>query len=648
MDFNLMEFEFLRPELLWLYIPACILIALIIFQKQKHQGSQTVIASHLAQFIMSDAKKLTKPSPIWIILFLIIGILAAAGPSWQKHSVPVYQAKHARVIVMDMSASMYSTDIKPNRLSQARFKTLDMVELFKEGETALVAYAGSAFTISPLTSDAQTLTNLIPSLSPDIMPEKGSNVLAALDLAKELLHQAGYLNGEIILVTDGIDSEDINDVSDYIADMDYKLNIYAVATEQGAPIKLPQEGFLKDQYGQIVIPKANFASLNTIAKKGAGLFANYRADNSDISVFNSNLSAEDLQQELVEQEEQTLWRIDGGIYLSLLLLPIALLMLRQNSALFILPLMLISIPSKDAHAISLNDVWQSLSQNQDQKALQAYKNQDYKNASNTDLKDIKGAAHYKESNFEAALSEFEQDNSETGLYNQGNALAHLGKFKEAINKYEQALALNPNFSQAKDNLEIVKQLEQQKNQEQQQQGDDKQNGDQQNQDDQQGEGDKPEQNKDQQGDKQDNQQNSDNQEQQGLDEQKDQEQSEDSQQSSVDQKNADQENKPELDEQTQETKEQEAQKTEEEKQAQQQEQQAAQQTQQEQAEKTKEEMAMREVAELSNEEKEKAQQLNQILRKVPDDPATLLRNKMRLEYQNRLRQRTPQGVQKSW
>ena len=59
-------------------------------------------------------------------------------------------------------------------------------------------------------------------------------------------------------------------------------------------------------------------------------------------------------------------------------------------------------------------------------------------------------------------------------------------------------------------------------------------------------------------------------------------------------------------------------------------------------------MLMREVAELSNEEKEKAQQLNQILRKVPDDPATLLRNKMRLEYQNRLRQRTPQGVQKSW
>ena len=647
MDFNLMEFEFLRPELLWLYIPACILITLIMLQKQKHKGSQTVIASHLAQFIMSDGKKQTKPSSIWLVLFLLIGVLAAAGPSWQKHSVPVYQAKHARVIVMDMSSSMYSEDIKPNRLSQARFKTLDMVELFKEGETALIAYAGSAFTISPLTSDAQTLTNLIPSLSPEIMPEKGSNVLAALVLAKELLQQAGYLNGDIILVTDGIDSEDMSDVSDYVADMDYKLNIYAVATEQGAPIKLPQAGFLKDQYGQIVIPKANFSALNNITKQGSGLFSNYQTNNSDIAIFNSSLSADDLQQQLVEQEEQTLWRIDGGVYLTLLLLPIALLMLRQNSALFILPLVLISMPSKNAYALSFDDVWQSLSQNQDQKALNAYKNQDYKSATDTKLKDIKGAAHYKESNFEAALSEFEQDTSDKGLYNQANTLAHLGKYKAAIDKYEQALSLNPDFSQAKDNLEIVKKLEQQE--QQKQQGDDKnQDGDQSKKDDQQSEGDKSDKNKEQQGDKQEDQQNSENQDQQSSDEQSSDKQSDDSRESSADKKGSDQENKPELDEQTQEAKEQEAQQSEEEKQAQQQAQQAAQQSAQEQAEKTKEEMLMREVAELSNEEKEKAQQLNQILRKVPDDPATLLRNKMRLEYQNRLRQRTPQGVQKSW
>ena len=53
-------------------------------------------------------------------------------------------------------------------------------------------------------------------------------------------------------------------------------------------------------------------------------------------------------------------------------------------------------------------------------------------------------------------------------------------------------------------------------------------------------------------------------------------------------------------------------------------------------------------SELTNEEKEKAQQLNQLLRKVPDDPAILLRNKMQLEAQKRQYKRRPTGVEKSW
>ena len=88
---------------------------------------------------------------------------------------------------MDMSYSMYATDIAPNRLTQARFKALDLLQLFKEGETGLIAYAGDAFTVSPLTTDVTTLENLIPSLSPEIMPSKGSNVLAGIDQAVSLL-----------------------------------------------------------------------------------------------------------------------------------------------------------------------------------------------------------------------------------------------------------------------------------------------------------------------------------------------------------------------------------------------------------------------------------------------------------------------------
>lgn len=311
-----MDFTFIRPAVLWLLIPALALF-FIAFIKHKKQSADNLIAPHLAPFIMNESN--TKASqPLWLVaVFCCLAIIFSAGPSFEEKQVPVFQSKSARVIVMDMSYSMYSTDIAPNRLMQSRFKALDMIELFKEGDTALVAYAGSAFTISPLTNDATTLTNLIPSLSPDIMPDKGSNVLAGLDMAKELLTQAGYIDGDIILVTDGIDQEEQSDITSFTSNSSYRLNIYGVGTEQGAPIKLPEGGFLKDSYGQIVIPTINISRLKSLATRSGGKFALYQPSSSDIATFAPSANSELLKD---EKQSHALWRIDAGIYGLLILL----------------------------------------------------------------------------------------------------------------------------------------------------------------------------------------------------------------------------------------------------------------------------------------------------------------------------------------
>lgn len=93
-----------------------------------------------------------------------------AGPSWQSAERPSVQNSAARVLIMDMSRSMYATDLAPNRLTQARYKALDLLKGWQEGSTGLVAYAADAYVVSPLTSDSATLANLLPNLSPDIMP----------------------------------------------------------------------------------------------------------------------------------------------------------------------------------------------------------------------------------------------------------------------------------------------------------------------------------------------------------------------------------------------------------------------------------------------------------------------------------------------
>ena len=634
-----MDFEFIRPTVLWLLIPvaALFMVALI---KHKKAGQGELIAPHLAQFVMNK-KNQTTEQPMWFVaLFCILAVIFSAGPSFEEKQVPVFQSKNARVIVMDMSLSMYSTDITPNRLVQARFKALDMVELFKEGDTALVAYAGTAYTISPLTNDATTLENLIPSLSPDIMPDKGSNVLAGLDEAKELLTQAGYLEGDIILITDGIEQNEQSDINQFTAANRYRLNVYGVGTERGAPIKLPEGGFIKDNYGQIVVPTLNVAQLSSIANNSGGKFALYQPSDRDISVFAPSANTETLKD---EKQSKALWRIDAGIYGLVMLLPMMLWIFRKSALVGVFAL-LSFLPTDTVYAVELP----SLFKNQDQRALEAYQQGEYEQAATAaDSNQLKGAALYQQGNFEGALGAFSQDSSATGLYNYGNALAKAGKLDEAIEAYKQAQVLQPDFAKAKENQALVEQL---KNQQQQNQ--DSQDGDQGDNQQQQNEQGQDQQNQDESQQGEQSKQDSQSQQNDKQGEQSDeQDKSKDGEPSAG---QSDEQNKPDMQaepEQAQQSESNDSQQTPNEEQPEQNEQAQPQLSpeQQKQAEEAAKQQAMQaQSAQLTNEEKEKAQQLNQLLRKVPDDPAILLRNKMQLEAQKRNYQRRPQGVEKSW
>ena len=640
-----MDFEFIRPAVLWLLIPSIALffVALI---KHKKTTSEHLIAPHLAQFIMSESNTKTN-QPLWLVaLFCSLGILFSAGPSFEKKQVPVFQSKSARVIVMDMSYSMYSTDILPNRLLQSRFKALDMIDLFKEGDTALVAYAGTAYTISPLTNDATTLANLIPSLSPEIMPDKGSNVLAGLDMAKELLTQAGYVDGDIILVTDGIEQQELSEVSDFTNNTQYRLSIYGVGTSQGAPIKLPEGGFLKDTYGQIVVPKLNTSQLKNLATSSGGKFASYQPSSADIAIFSPSNNSELLKD---EKQSHALWRIDAGIYGLLLLLPLGLYLFRR-SALVGAFLIFSFLPQQNAFAVELP----SILKNTDQRALDAYQNKDYDSASAAQSTQLKGSALYQQGDYEAAINQFSNDKSATGFYNYANALAKAGKLEESVEAYKQALALQDDFTEASENQALVEQLLNQQKDKQDQKGDDSQDDgekgdqdqqqkdDQSEQDQQKGDGEKgePKESENQQGDKSD--QDAEQSEQQD-------ESGEQSENQSGDK--SDKQNEPDMqaDQPTDQAQNEDAKNPEDDAQQTDTPQAMSEQPASEEQKQNAQQQAMQaQASELTNEEKEKAQQLNQLLRKVPDDPAILLRNKMQLEAQKRQYKRRPAGVEKSW
>ena len=463
--------HFIRPEWLLALIPLAILLVLL----KKNQGSSSswnqYIAPHLANILLSNSNKKQSRSIIYLIFSWLIAVIALAGPAIDKTSLPVYESAQGRVIVMDMSLSMYANDLSPNRLTQSKYRATDLIDAVADGETGLVAYAGDAFTISPLTRDKATLLNLLPTLTPSIMPTKGSNIEAALEHAKSLLSQSGHISGDIILFTDGISTSQLNNAKSVLQGSAYRLAILAFGSEQGAPIKLPDGQLLRDNANQVVVAKTNLGLLQSLVTAANGALIATRADGQDIYQLVNWLST--TQETKASDLQGEVWQDLGGYVALLLLLP-ALLSFRHGLVATIALIVVIQ-PTQPIYANSWDNLWQT----QNQQAAKDYQTENYQAAAEKfEQAQWQASARYKAGQYDAALQGFEQDSSANGLYNQGNALMQLGQFDKAEQRYQQALELAPEMESAKQNLQLAKQLQQQQKN-QQGEGDNQQNSDEQ-------------------------------------------------------------------------------------------------------------------------------------------------------------------------
>ncbi|MGB1199086.1 MAG: VWA domain-containing protein [Thalassotalea sp.] len=616
------DFHFIRPW--WLLAIMGLIFAIQLLKKYRlsQSGWQQLLPKHLANELI-DNKQNTKP--LSLTLPFIIGLLtitALAGPTWKKLPQPVYQVARGSVLIMDMSYSMYATDIAPNRLTRARYKAIDLLDNLNEGEIGLIAYAGDAFVISPLTEDINNIKLLLPSLSPDLMPELGSNPYAALSLANEMLKNAGHLSGDIYWFTDGIDNSDIQDITQWSRDFPHRLNILGVGTRSGAPIKLNNGELMKDNQGGIIIPKLSESALKGVASRGRGNFSTLVTNDSDIKTLLQqplNNSSEKKSENASNSGDQ--WQ-EFGPYLLLLILPLVLGYFRRGSLLAVLPVFILITPHQQARA----DIWQDLWKTKDQQGQAHFSAQEYNKAAEQFNDPLwQGSAHYKAGNYEEALASFQQVDSPESLYNQGNAFAKLQQFDQALAAYDKVLKQQPNNESAQANKSLIEQLKKQQEQQNKQQ-----------------EGEK---NQDQQ---QDGEQENDQQQNSDQNKQQDGEQSaeQNSEQKKGDPQSSDQQSEQDKKEQEQQSKQQksDAEKQAEEKKKQQE---AATKEQKENEEGTPAEQQAAKMAQAQL-DKETEQKHQQILNKVTDDPYMLLRNKMQLEYQKRRQSGSHTGVKKKW
>ncbi len=460
------SFHFARPWAL-LLLPL-IIIQVIWYLRFRHASNpwQERMRPDLQQQLLARPEK--QPSYLlWTILALTLTGVALAGPSWSQQSRPAMVKQDNLVIVLDLSLSMLAEDIAPNRITRSKQKLQDLLKQRKEGMTALVAYSGDAHTVTPLTQDTATIRNLLPALDPLMMPKLGSAAEVGINKAVELVRQSGFRKARLLLITDGLDEAAQKAIRKQLPDS-MKLSIMSVGTAAGAPIPLDDQGFVKDQQGNVIISRLDQAEIDSFAADVAGLSHPITLNEQDLSYL---LPEEINPQQIKETRAQLPLWIEQGHWFLLPVLPLVALAFRRNWLLMLPLLILLSAP-KPVLAF-----WPADPQAEGEQAFQ----QGHYDQAEELLEDPlwRGSAYYRQKDYQKAISEFAKSDTPQAHYNRGNALAKLGRFDEAMSAYSKALEQNPNLKDAEHNRQLVETLLKQQNSEQeasqQEQGEGSQN-----------------------------------------------------------------------------------------------------------------------------------------------------------------------------
>jgi Ca-activated chloride channel family protein len=303
-DAALDAFHFLRPWWL-LLIPAAIWLHITLRRAVSAADQwQGIIAPELLEHLVIGRGKMRRLRPYQLqTLLLVVMSLALAGPAWERELTPFTEDRAPLVIALELTDSMLGTDQPPTRLERAKQKVADLLAARSGARTAVVAYAGSAHAVLPLTDDTDLVNMYLESLTPDVMPLPGDRPDRALELAASMLARENA-PGTVLFMSDGIDQGYADSFATVFSDSDDQLLILAFGTASGG---LVAEGGTGD-----MAPPVDRAGLRAAASAGGGNLVTSAVDDSDIEDLNRRVQRHLVN--AIESDENLRWR-DAGYFL---------------------------------------------------------------------------------------------------------------------------------------------------------------------------------------------------------------------------------------------------------------------------------------------------------------------------------------------
>lgn len=312
-------------NLLWLLLAFCFLLKLFISNRKAKM--RKFAQEHLLDNIVKgcEDRRLVYKNVLLVFVFLFC-IIALARPQWGFEWREIKRKGNDILLVVDVSKSMLTQDVKPNRLERTKLAVRDLLKKLKGDRIGTIAFAGDAFLVCPLTSDYSGFMLSLNDLGVNSVPRGGTNLSVAIDEALKNYSDEKVKDKVIIIITDGDNLEgDPLAAAKRAKEAGTKIYTVGIGTKEGELIQVQNERgvfeFLKDKNGNFVKSRLNEQLLEKISLATGGVYV--KASGSEFGIdliYDRYLSSRDKKELESKQEKLYYQRFQFPLFAALLLL----------------------------------------------------------------------------------------------------------------------------------------------------------------------------------------------------------------------------------------------------------------------------------------------------------------------------------------
>lgn len=398
-SFHWDSFHWLSPHWLWGLIPLWVLgIGIVLLDKEQHKW-QSYIANHLKSQVIQKGKGWKNHLPILVFLWFSSSlVISLAQPTWEKVKSPEVKLSSQAIIAMEISPSMLTNDLEPNRLERAKLKVSELLKANPRVKVGLHVFGGSPHIVLPPTQDYRLIEHHVKSFTTKMMPVEGEDLELYIQLIADSSFKRIKAASTLILITDSWDPQSDQAVAQFIQTSNHKVKVLLVQANQ--------DGAQSSHERIELIPMT--------------------LDTTDVAHIAETISATKTFTKKGEEIDDQ-W-MDMGWFLLLPALFLALFFFRKGftvlpTLFFVATLTGCSYDSPLAPYLYDHD---SIGQ-------AFYKEGNYeKTLEYCDDPALRAAAYYQLGDFESAAQLYQLDSSQEGTYNQAVSLVALGYYDSAL------------------------------------------------------------------------------------------------------------------------------------------------------------------------------------------------------------------------